>query len=47
MELLIDRNLTTYAYDDEKASEVEKHIHQKYFPLLSHLHVTLKKLSNE
>ena len=47
MELLIDRNLTTHAYDEEKAAEVEKLIHQKYFPLLSQLHVTLKNLSNE
>jgi hypothetical protein len=45
--LLLDRNLTSHAYDEEKASEVEKLIHQKYYPLLSQLYNTLKKLSNE
>jgi len=47
MDLLLDRNLTSHAYDEEKASEVEKLIHQKYYPLLSQLYNTLKKLSNE
>ena len=47
MDLLLDRNLTSHAYDEEKASEVEKLIHQKYYPLLSQLYNTLKKLSND
>ena len=33
MELLVDRNLTTHAYDEEKAAEVEKLIHQKILSL--------------
>jgi nucleotidyltransferase substrate binding protein (TIGR01987 family) len=47
MELMLDRNLTSHAYDEEKASEVEKLIHQKYYPLLFNLKTTLNKLSNE
>ena len=47
MDLLLDRNLTSHAYDEEKATEVEKLIHQKYYPLLHQLHLTLKNLSNE
>lgn len=47
MDLLLDRNLTSHAYDEEKASEVEKLIHQKYYPLLMQLYKILKQLSNE
>ena len=47
MELLLDRNLTTHAYDEEKASEIENLIHQKYYPLLIHLYNTLKPFSND
>lgn len=47
MDLLMDRNLTSHAYDEEKASEVEAMIHQKYYPLLSGLYSTLKKLLND
>jgi len=47
MELLLDRNLTSHAYDEEKASEIENLIHQKYYPLLINLYHTLKLLSNE
>jgi len=47
MDLLLDRNLTSHAYDEEKATEVEKLIHQKYYPLLHQLYLTLKNSSNE
>lgn len=47
MELLLDRNLTSHAYDEEKATEVEKLIHQKYYPLLSVLYNSLKKHLND
>jgi len=47
MDLLLDRNLTSHAYDEEKATEVEKLIHQKYYPLLHQLYLTLKNRSNE
>jgi len=46
MELLLDRNLTAHTYDEEKASEVEKLIHLRYFPLLKHLYNTLKSFSD-
>ena len=47
MELLSDRNLTSHAYDEEKATEVENLIHQKYYPLLSDLYNTLKLQIND
>lgn len=47
MELLHDRNLTSHAYDEEKATEVEKLIHQKYYPLLLQLYKTLKLCIDE
>jgi nucleotidyltransferase substrate binding protein (TIGR01987 family) len=47
LELLIDRNLTSHVYDDEKANEIEQLIHQKYFPLLSDLYKTLKQIADE
>jgi nucleotidyltransferase substrate binding protein (TIGR01987 family) len=43
MELLLDRNLTAHTYDEEKATEVEKLIHERYFPLLRQLYQTLKQ----
>ena len=42
MDLLLDRNLTFNAYDEEKVNEIERLIYQKYFPLLSRLYDTLK-----
>jgi nucleotidyltransferase substrate binding protein, HI0074 family len=42
MDLLLDRNLTSHAYDEEKVNEIERLIYQKYFPLLSRLYDTLK-----
>lgn len=43
MELLIDRNLTAHTYDEEKATAVEKLIHNKYYPLLKELYDTPKQ----
>lgn len=43
MELLLDRNLTAHTYDEAKATEVEKLIHHKYFPVLKELYDTLKQ----
>ncbi len=47
LELLVDRNLTSHAYDEQKATEVEMLIHQKYYPLLNQLYCKLKSLENE
>lgn len=47
MELLLDRNLTAHTYDEEKATEVEKLIKEKYFPLLKELYVTFQHKKNE
>jgi len=47
MELLLDRNLTAHTYDEEKATEVEGLIHEKYFPLLMQLYNTIKQKSDE
>jgi len=47
MELIVDRNLTSHAYDEEIATEVEKLIHQKYYPLFSVLYTTLKLQLND
>ena len=38
MDLLLDRNLTAHTYDEEKASDMEQLIQNKYFPLLKALH---------
>ena len=46
MELLLDRNLTAHTYDEEKATEVERLIHYKYYPLLKQLYDTLKQMQN-
>lgn len=43
MELLTDRNLTAHTYDEEKATEVEKLIRNKYFGLLTNLYENLEK----
>ena len=47
MELLLDRNLTAHAYDEEKVNEIEKLIHYKYYPLLDKLYNLLKQKQNE
>jgi nucleotidyltransferase substrate binding protein (TIGR01987 family) len=46
LELLLDRNLTAHTYDEEKASEVEELIRNKYFLLLKDLHQTFIDKSN-
>jgi len=38
MQLLLDGNLTAHTYDEAKATEVEKLIRLKYFPLLKQLY---------
>lgn len=47
MDLLLDRNLTAHTYDEEKATEVEELIHEKYFPVLSQLYEILKTKISE
>lgn len=47
MDLLIDRNLTSHTYDEEKATVVENLIKQKYFPLLKQLHNNFKQKLDE
>ena len=47
MDLLLDRNLTSHAYDEEKVNEIERLIYQKYYPLLRCLYDTLKLRLNE
>ena len=47
MNLLLDRNLTAHTYDEEKATEVEELIHERYFPLLKQLYQNLKKKYND
>jgi nucleotidyltransferase substrate binding protein (TIGR01987 family) len=42
MSLLLDRNLTAHTYDEEKATEVEQLIRNKYFPLLKVLYNSFK-----
>ena len=43
MELLVDRNLTVHTYDEKKATDVERLIHNKYYPLLKNLHEIFKQ----
>jgi hypothetical protein len=47
MDLLLDRNLTAHTYDEVKATEVERLIHHKYFPLLKDLFDSLRRIKNE
>ena len=42
MDLLQDRNLTAHTYDEQKATEMEKLIQEKYFPILNQLHHKFK-----
>ncbi|TDK45381.1 nucleotidyltransferase substrate binding protein [Algoriphagus formosus] len=42
MDLLQDRNLTAHTYDEQKATEMEKLIQEKYFPILNQLHHNFK-----
>lgn len=47
MDLLLDRNLTAHTYDEQKATEMELLIQNKYFPLLNTLHIRFKQKVNE
>lgn len=47
MELLQDRNLTAYTYDEQKATEMEHLIQNKYFPILKELLESFKQKVNE
>ncbi len=47
MDLLQDRNLTAHTYDEQKATEMEQLIENKYFPLLKALHKSFKQKLDE
>lgn len=47
MDLLQDRNLTAHTYDEQKASDMEKLIKDKYFPILKDLLDSFKLKHNE
>jgi nucleotidyltransferase substrate binding protein (TIGR01987 family) len=47
MDLLQDRNLTVHTYDEQKATNMEKLIQNKYFPILKALHDSFKEKFNE
>lgn len=47
MDLLQDRNLTAHTYDEQKASDMELLIQNKYFPILKELHTTFNRKLNE
>lgn len=47
MNLLQDRNLTAHTYDEQKATEMEQLISDKYFPLLKVLLLTFNQKLNE
>ncbi|MEB2778997.1 nucleotidyltransferase substrate binding protein [Algoriphagus persicinus] len=47
MDLLQDRNLTAHTYDEQKASDMEQLISNKYFPLLKALLLSFKEKLNE
>lgn len=42
MDLLQDRNLTAHTYDEQKASDMEQLIQNKYYPLLKELYSSFK-----
>lgn len=47
MQLLEDRNLTTHTYDEDKATEMERLIKTKYYPILKELQITFNQRINE
>ncbi|GMQ30103.1 nucleotidyltransferase substrate binding protein [Algoriphagus confluentis] len=47
MELLQDRNLTAHTYDEQKATDMEHLIQNKYFPILKELHDSFMQKANE
>ena len=42
MDLLVDRNLSAHTYDEQKATDMEQLIHNKYFPLMKALLISFK-----
>ncbi len=47
MDLLQDRNLTAHTYDEQKATDLQQLIQNKYFPLLQALHNSFKQKMDE
>ncbi len=47
MDLLQDRNLTVHTYDEQKATDLEQLIQNKYFPLLKALQSSFKQKVDE
>jgi nucleotidyltransferase substrate binding protein (TIGR01987 family) len=47
MDLLQDRNLTAHTYDEQKATDMEQLIENKYFPILKALHISFKRKFDE
>ncbi|WP_425636610.1 nucleotidyltransferase substrate binding protein [Algoriphagus yeomjeoni] len=47
MDLLQDRNLTAHTYDEQKASDMEKLIDHKYFPILKALQLSFNQKLDE
>jgi nucleotidyltransferase substrate binding protein (TIGR01987 family) len=47
MDLLVDRNLTAHTYDEQKATDMEQMIEQKYYPLLKALLATFQQKLHE
>lgn len=47
LDLLQYRNLTAHTYDEQKATELEQLIENKYFPLLKALHISFKQKLDE
>lgn len=47
MELLQDRNLTAHTYDEQKATDMERLIQNKYFPILKELLDSFKEKLDE
>lgn len=47
MDLLVDRNLTAHTYDEQKATDLEQLISDKYYPLLLSLLNTFKPKLDE
>jgi nucleotidyltransferase substrate binding protein (TIGR01987 family) len=47
MDLLVDRNLTAHTYDEQKATEMEQLIQNRYFPLLKALYERFERKAGE
>lgn len=47
MDLLQDRNLTAHTYDEQKATDMEQLISNKYFPLLKSLLLSFRQKLDE